>query len=201
MRVWGRQTKRTVGRRSKSEFIPSGRARPRPYLVDSPPVATRRVRRCLPQLLNVNSYFVIAKYWQSDRLAARLDALRARLLATRIGGGGGGDGAGIGGLGERGTGCSHRFIPSRITILPPSSRPSKWIKPRRIDKWTFHEEEGGGGCTSDTYRKIYIRRKRIVWSIRYMTPLINRCVIVHTARYSVEYQNIMKWYIIPILRE
>lgn len=51
---------------------------------DSPPVATRRVRRCLPQLLNVNSYFVIAKYWRSDRSAARLDALRARLVATRI---------------------------------------------------------------------------------------------------------------------
>lgn len=50
---------------------------------DSPPVATRRVRRCLPQLLNVNSYFVIAKYWRSDRSAARLDALRARLVATR----------------------------------------------------------------------------------------------------------------------
>lgn len=36
----------------------------------SPPVATRRVRRCLPQLLNVNSYFVIAKYWRSDRSTA-----------------------------------------------------------------------------------------------------------------------------------
>lgn len=67
---------------------------------------------------------------------------------------------------------------------PPSPRPSKWIKPRQIDKWTFRGKR-------DTFWKIYIRHKWIVWSIRYMTLLINHriivlyvciCTLVHSAK-------------------
>lgn len=77
------------GRGSKSEFIPNAGARGRDRISsDSPPVATRRVRRCLPQLLNVNSYFVIAKYWRSDRsAAARCASCGAGCKRRRRGGG------------------------------------------------------------------------------------------------------------------